>query len=114
MGSSGTGSLTMMQFGNFKFKNNIFYSPLAGCSDYPFRKMSARWEPGLMFCEMVKMEAVVRRIPHVMRMLEYHASMRPIGAQLVGNNFAVAKEAAKVIEDLGFDVLDYNCGCPVD
>ena len=46
----------------FKFKNlalphNIFYAPLAGCSDYPFRKMSAKYQPGLMYCEMVKMDA---------------------------------------------------------
>ena len=38
--------------------NNIIYAPLAGCSDYPFRQMSALYKPGLMYCEMVKMEAL--------------------------------------------------------
>ena len=32
--------------------NNIFYAPLAGCSDLPFRKMSCEYRPGLIYCEM--------------------------------------------------------------
>ncbi len=94
--------------------NNIFYSPLAGCSDYPFRKMSAKYRPGLMFCEMVKMQALLRNVIPTYRMLEYSEEMRPIGAQLVGSDIKFAAQSAKIIEDLGFDSLDYNCGCPVD
>jgi nifR3 family TIM-barrel protein len=47
-------------------------------------------------------------------MLGYTAAMRPIGAQLCGANPAIAGRAAKILEDLGFDVIDLNCGCPVD
>lgn len=103
-----------MFLGKKKLRSNVFYSPLAGCSDYPFRQMSAKWQPGLMYCEMVKMEALIRRVPAVMKMLAYQASMRPIGAQLVGSDISIAAESAKIVEDLGFDVIDYNCGCPVD
>lgn len=92
----------------------IIYAPLAGCSDYPFRKMSARYRPDLMFCEMVKMEALVRNIPGTLRMLDYDELMRPIGGQICGSNPLLAGPAAKIIEDLGFDVVDLNCGCPVD
>lgn len=101
---------TMKQKDLFK----IVYAPLAGCSDYPFRKMSARYNPSLMFCEMVKMEAMLRQIPGTYRMLEYSEEMRPIGGQICGSNPALAGPAAKIIEDLGFDVVDLNCGCPVD
>lgn len=103
-----------MNFGNLKLKNNIIYSPLAGCSDYPFRKMSARFGPGLMYCEMVKMEALLRNIPATYQMLEYSEEMRPIGGQICGSNLKLAASSAKIIEDLGFDVVDFNCGCPVD
>lgn len=98
---------------NFK-PFQIVYAPLAGCSDYPFRKMSSRFHPDLMFCEMVKMEALVRKIPGTYKMLEYSDEMRPIGGQLCGSDLSLVAQAAKIIEDLGFDVLDYNCGCPVD
>ncbi len=93
---------------------NIIYAPLAGCSDYPFRKMSARYHPGLMYCEMVKMEALLRKIPGTYTMLEYAEEMRPIGGQICGSDPKLAAPSAKIIEDLGFDVVDLNCGCPVD
>lgn len=98
---------------NFK-DLKIIYAPLAGCSDYPFRKMSARYHPDLMFCEMVKMEALLRQVPATLQMLDYDEEMRPIGGQICGSNPALAGAAAKIIEDLGFDVVDLNCGCPVD
>ncbi|KAG8172289.1 hypothetical protein JTE90_025602 [Oedothorax gibbosus] len=40
--------------------------------------------------------------------------MRPIGAQLCGSKPELAAECARIIQDLGFDSLDLNCGCPVD
>lgn len=92
----------------------IVYAPLAGCSDYPFRKMSAHYRPPLMFCEMVKMEALLRKVPGTFQMLEYSEEMRPIGGQICGSQLSLAGEAARIIEELGFDVVDLNCGCPVD
>ena len=100
--------------GNKVLPSNIFYAPLAGCSDYPFRKMSARYKPGLMYCEMTKMDALVRADLGTFQMLDYDASMRPIGGQICGSKPALAGKAAKIIEELGFDVIDLNCGCPVD
>lgn len=102
------------QLGPLSLPNNIFYAPLAGCSDFPFRQMTARYNPGLMFCEMVKMEALIRKVPETLRMLAYTSDMHPIGGQICGSNPAIAGEAAKLIEELGFDVVDLNCGCPVD
>ncbi len=111
----------MGPFFNFMKDNNqdhnlfeTVYAPLAGCSDFPFRKMSARYKPSLMFCEMVKMEALIRQIPQTLQMLEYSEEMHPIGGQICGSNRSLVKQAAKIIEDMGFDVLDFNCGCPVD
>jgi nifR3 family TIM-barrel protein len=102
------------QFGKITLPNNIFYAPLAGCSDYPFRKMSSLYGPGLIYCEMVKMDALVRHDPGTFHMLDYDKSMHPIGAQLCGSKPELAGKAARIIQDLGFDVIDLNCGCPVD
>jgi len=97
-----------------KFPYKIIYAPLAGCSDFPFRKMSAKYRPDLMFCEMVKMEALLRQVPGTLKMLEFSDEMHPIGGQICGSDPKLAAPAAKIIEDLGFDVVDFNCGCPVD
>lgn len=100
--------------GNLSLPSNIFYAPLAGCSDYPFRQMSSLYRPGLMFCEMVKMDALVRNDEGTLRMLDHSAAMHPIGGQICGSKPHIAGAAAKIIEDLGFDTVDFNCGCPVD
>lgn len=105
---------TPIHFGSLKLANRIFYAPLAGCSDYPFRQMSAKYKPGLMYCEMVKMDALIRHDSGTFHILDYSKDMHPIGAQICGSKPAIAGQAAKIIEDLGFDVIDLNCGCPVD
>ncbi len=105
---------TPFQFGSITLPNNILYAPLAGCSDMPFRQMSAKYRPGLFFCEMVKMEALVRYDPNTLHLLDYTGDMHPIGAQLCGSNPKIAGAAASIVEELGFDVVDLNCGCPVD
>lgn len=101
------------KLGDIVLPSNVFCAPLAGYSNYPFRKILSMFRPGLMFCEMVKMEALVRQNKATMQMLEYDESMRPIGAQICGSDLSIAAESAKMIEDMGFDVLDLNCGCPV-
>ncbi|MBB64389.1 MAG: tRNA dihydrouridine synthase DusB [Waddliaceae bacterium] len=103
-----------IRLGSLLLPNRVFYSPLAGCSDFPFRQMSARFSPGLIYCEMVKMDALVRNDPTTLHILDYNSDMHPIGGQIVGAKRHLAGQAAKIIEDLGFDVLDLNCGCPVD
>lgn len=100
--------------GKTTLPSNVFYAPLAGCSDFPFRKMSARYNPGLMYPEMVKMDALVRYDPGTFHILDYSVDMHPIGGQICGSKPQIAGQAAKIIEDLGFDVVDLNCGCPVD
>lgn len=102
------------KFGKITLPSNIFCAPLAGCSDFPFRKMTAKYKPGLMYCEMVKMDALIRDNSQTLRYLAYEEGMRPIGAQLCGSKKELAAPCAKIIEDLGFDVVDLNCGCPVD
>lgn len=103
-----------LRLGNLVLPSNVWYSPLAGCSDFPFRQMVARYRPGLMFCEMVKMDALVRNDANTFHLLDYSGDMHPIGAQLCGSRSEVAGDAAVMIEELGFDVVDLNCGCPVD
>ncbi len=102
------------QLGTALFPNNIFYAPICGFSDIAFRQLCQKYRPGLYFCEMVISEGLVRRNSTVCKLLEYEKGMHPIGAQVCGENPKTVKEAAKIIEDLGFDLIDFNCGCPVN
>lgn len=60
------------------------------------------------------MDALVRNDSGTFRMLDYEPEMHPIGGQLCGSKPHLAGPCAKIIENLGFDVVDLNCGCPVD
>ncbi len=102
------------KLGPLTLPSNVFSAPLAGCSDWPFRKMVAKYSPGLIYCEMVKMEAMIHGNPQTSQLLEYEPSMHPIGAQICGSSPEMAEVCAIMIEDLGFDTIDLNCGCPVD
>lgn len=100
---------------NILLRSPVVYAPLAGFSDYPYRRMSSLYgPPALMFCEMVKIEGLHYSPSRTLKLLEYSESMRPIGGQLCGSKPDMAGEAAKVLEGLGFDLIDLNCGCPTD
>src|SRR5256885_17205205 len=49
-----------------------------------------------------------------LKYLAFEPEEHPISAQLFGADPGVMAEAARVCQDLGFDVLDINFGCPVN
>jgi nifR3 family TIM-barrel protein len=46
------------------------------------------------------------------RYLHFYEDEHPISAQLFGSNPSVLADAARLVEDLGFDLVDLNLGCP--
>src|SRR4051812_6830958 len=48
------------------------------------------------------------------RYLAFEPEEHPISAQLFGADPDVMADAARVCQDLGFDILDINFGCPVN
>ncbi len=109
-----TGYKEKFFLGNLELKNNLIMAPLAGCTDLPFRQMLSHYSVGLMYTEMAKMEALVRQESSTYRILEKDEGFHPIGAQICGSNLSLVSSSCRILEDLGFDTIDYNCGCPVD
>ncbi len=46
------------------------------------------------------------------RYLHFYEDEHPISAQLFGSDPQVMAEAARMVEGLGFDLVDLNLGCP--
>ena len=65
------------------------------------------------FLEMVSADALVRRNDRTLAFLQRTEADKPLGAQIVGCNPETMGEAAAMLEDMGFDLVDINCGCPV-
>ena len=102
-----------MRAGPVEIPGNVLLSPICGVSDSPFREIARRHGAAMVFCEMTSSDGLVRENPRTFELLEYHPHERPIGAQLCGADPGVMADAARKCEDLGFDTLDLNYGCPV-
>lgn len=87
-------------------------SPMAACTDLPFRLVGREKGMEFAFLEMVSAHALVQGSPRTLELLKTVPEDRPLGAQLVGCDPEVMGEAAARIEGMGFDLLDINLGCP--
>lgn len=103
----------MIQLKSLTLKSRVIQSPMAGCTDLAFRLIAREHGMEFAFLEMVSSEALVRKNEKTFGLLKSAPEDKPLGAQLVGCNPEVMGEAAAMIEDMGFDLLDLNLGCPV-
>jgi tRNA-dihydrouridine synthase B len=88
-------------------------APMAGVTDTVFRRFIKRLGGcGLIMTEFVSSEGMLRQNLRSKRYLYYSPEERPISAQLFGADPDRLAEAARMIEDLGFDLVDLNLGCP--
>ncbi len=88
-------------------------APMAGITDTVFRRFIKRLGGcGLIMTEFVSSEGLVRQSVRSERYLYYTEEERPISAQIFGAAPEHLAEAARIIEDLGFDLIDLNLGCP--
>jgi tRNA-dihydrouridine synthase B len=88
-------------------------APMAGVTDTIFRRMiRGLGGCGLIMTEFTSAEGVSRQISRTLQYLYFEPGEHPITAQLFGANAASLASAASAVEDLGFDVVDINLGCP--
>ena len=68
---------------------------------------------GLIMTEFTSADGLARcRESRRKRYLTFYEDEHPISAQLFGSDPKVVADAARVVEDLGFDLVDLNLGCP--
>lgn len=88
-------------------------APMAGVTDTIFRRViRGLGGCGLIMTEFTSAEGVTRSAAKTLRYLYYDADEHPIAAQLFGADAGVMASAAALVEDLGFDEVDINLGCP--
>jgi len=68
---------------------------------------------GLLMTEFTSADGLARmRETKRQRYLTFYEDEHPIGAQLFGANPETLAEAARIVEETGFDLVDLNLGCP--
>lgn len=89
-------------------------APMAGVTDTVFRRVIRSLGPcGLIMTEFTSAEGLTRKAARTLRYLYFDEDERPIAAQIFGSDPTVMASAAALTEDLGFDHVDINLGCPV-
>jgi nifR3 family TIM-barrel protein len=88
-------------------------APMAGVTDTVFRRViRAQGGCGLLMTEFTSSEGITRNAARTLHYLRFERDEHPIAAQLFGADPAVMAAAASIGEELGFDTVDINLGCP--
>ena len=88
-------------------------APMAGITDTVFRRViRGLGGCGLIMTEFTSAECVVRDSRRSQRYLFFQEDEHPISGQLFGANPDSLAEAARTVEQLGYDLVDINLGCP--
>jgi len=104
-------------------------APMAGVTDTVFRRFirhaslfstgsaaspqNAQSGCGLLMTEFTSADGLSRmRETKRRRYLTFYDDEHPIGAQLFGANAATLADAARIVQESGFDLVDLNLGCP--
>jgi tRNA-dihydrouridine synthase B len=113
-----------LQIGNVSIAPATVLAPMAGVTDTVFRRFIRNLGGcGLIMTEFTSSHGVSASLRAdqskkqnrtLKRYLAFDPEEHPISAQLFGADPETMATAAKVCEDLGFDILDINFGCPVN
>jgi nifR3 family TIM-barrel protein len=101
-----------------KLNKPIFVlAPMADVTDIAFRTVITKYgKPDVTWTEFVSADGLMRAPEEgkqkLMKDLLYTEAERPIVAQLFSSNPEYMEGAAKLVEELGFDGIDINMGCP--
>ncbi len=93
----------------------IYLAPMAGVSDFVFRRLCKEMGADVMVTEFVSAEGILQRDDRTRKYTEFDDGQRPVGVQLFGSDpHHMAEAAKKVIDWKQPDFIDLNFGCPVN
>ena len=103
-----------VQIGSVRIAPATVLAPMAGVTDTVFRRFIRNLGGcGLIMTEFTSADGVLRaKDKKAKRYLHFYEDEHPISAQLFGSDPQVMADAARIVEDLGFDLVDLNLGCP--
>ncbi len=89
-------------------------APMADVTDAAFRRLIAKYaKPDVMYTEFVSADGLISAgKKNLVKDLVYDKSERPIVGQIFTSKVENMEKGARLIQDLGFDGVDINMGCP--
>ncbi len=102
-----------MQIGNLNIAGRLMLAPMAGITDAAYRYIARSFGAALAFSEMVSAAGLALRQKKSLALLAAHPEEHPRAYQLFGADEERLAAAAALLTEMGADLIDLNCGCPV-
>lgn len=103
-----------MKIGSVNIEGKLTLAPMAGVTDFAFRRVCRELGAALTVTEMVSARALMYRDEKTKSLLYIPPEEYPCAAQIFGHEPEIMAEAAQLALELsGADILDINMGCPV-
>lgn len=103
-----------MKIGDIELCGNLTLAPMAGVTDFAFRRVCRALGAALTTTEMVSAKALVYKDEKTKALLYIPEDEHPCAAQIFGHEPDVMAEAAVMAREIsGADIIDINMGCPV-
>lgn len=102
-----------LKIGNVEIEHPYILAPMAGVTDLPFRLLCKEQGAGLLCMEMISAKALLYKNKNTKALLAIDEREYPVSLQLFGSDPDIISAMAKEIEELPFQILDINMGCPV-
>src|SRR5476649_2284031 len=101
-----------LQIGDITIPGRVLTAPMTGVSDLPFRRIASRCGAAYVATEMVACDSFARGRPDVVRRAAIGEGLPLMVIQLVGRTPEWIAKGAKLAEQAGADIIDFNMGCP--
>ena len=105
--------LNPLIIGDIKVEHPFLLAPMAGVTDLPYRLLCKEMGAGLLYTEMVSAKGMYYNSPNTGPLLAKEEQERPIAAQIFGSEPDLMADMAVRVQEMGFDIIDINMGCPV-
>ena len=105
--------LKPITIGNITVKNNVFLAPLAGYTNYPFRRLCKGYGAGLCYTEMVSAKGLKYGSENTKELLHTDENESLCAAQIFGSEADIMRAACEHESFAPFPIVDINMGCPV-
>ena len=103
-----------MKIGTVELNGRCLLAPMAGVTDFAFRRICRENGAALTTTEMISAKALTYGDKKTETLLFIPEDEHPSAVQIFGHEPEVMAEAAQIALDLsGADILDINMGCPV-
>jgi nifR3 family TIM-barrel protein len=105
-------AMSDLQIGDVTIPGRVLIAPMTGVSDLPFREAASRQGAPYVATEMVACDSFARGRPDVVRRAAVGDGLPLMVIQLVGREAEWIAKGARLAEQAGAHIIDFNMGCP--